>query len=89
MITRAAVNPTSTATTALLPNIVGPFLRSIGTDECCDVPFEQSLNLDFAGVYQYTIPYPSAAPIPIFIAEGAPHPMMTATFGKRAMPEFG
>ena len=37
-------------------------------------------KLDFAGVYQYVIPYPSAVPIPLFIAEGAPHPIVQDTF---------
>jgi hypothetical protein len=77
LITRAAVNPTTTAT-ALAPTLVGPFLRALAPQSAAVQLFDMAVKLDFTGVEQFTIPYPSAVPPPIFVAEGAPLPMAKA-----------
>jgi hypothetical protein len=82
LIVKAAVSPTSTSASSITPTIVGPFLRALAPASAAARLFARALQLDFAGVYQYTIPYPSAVPVPIFIGEGAPFPMVQATIAK-------
>jgi hypothetical protein len=78
-ITKAAVSPTSTTnTSALTPTIAAGFLRAVAPASAAVRLFERSLQLNFAGVYRYSFAYPTAAPMPIFIGEGAPFPIVTA-----------
>jgi hypothetical protein len=80
LIVRAAASPATTSSvTQVLPTVVGPFLRALAPASAATRLFQRALQLDFSGVHQYTIPYPSAVPVPIFIAEGAPFPMVQAT----------
>ena len=80
-LTRAAVSPSSTGTASqITPTLVGPFLRALAPQSAAVRLFERALKLDFTGVHQFTIPYPSAAPVPIFIAEGSPLPMAQIAF---------
>jgi hypothetical protein len=78
-ILRAATSPTSTATSQILPTLVGPFLRALTPQSAATRLFERAIRLDFQGVYQYVVPYPSVVPVPIFIGEGAPFPMVQST----------
>ena len=77
-LTRAATTPTSTAT-GLAATVTAPFLRALAPVSAATRLFSRAMQLDFDGVYQYLVPtYSSAAPIPIFVGEGAPFPVVDA-----------
>jgi hypothetical protein len=79
-ILRAAATPTSTATaSSLTPTLVGSFLRALAPVSAATRLFERAIRLDFDGVSHYVIPYPSVVPVPIFIGEGQPFPLVKAS----------
>jgi hypothetical protein len=79
LLTRAAVAPTSTSNaTALTPTMTGAFLHALAPQSAASRLFERCLKLDFTGAHQFLIPYPSLVPLPIFIGEGQPMPMVQA-----------
>jgi hypothetical protein len=78
---RTAVNITGmSSAVALTPSVVGPALTGIAPAAASSKLFkhESTIKLDFAGVAEYRIPRGSLTPVPIFIGEGAPMPMMQA-----------
>lgn len=79
--TRAAVSPTSTATTALSPTRLGNILLDLSPQSAAARLFARCVQVDFTGVQQVNFPYPTLVPTAIFIAEGAPMPMADATLG--------
>ena len=82
LLTRAAVAPTSTSNaTALTPTMTGAFLHALAPQSAASRLFEHCLTLDFSVAHQFLIPYPSLLPVPIFIAEGQPMPMVQASLG--------
>jgi hypothetical protein len=82
LLTRAAVAPTSTSNaTALTPTMTGAFLHGLAPQSAASRLFDRCLKLDFTGAHQFLIPYPSLVPVPIFIEEGQPIPMVQASLG--------
>jgi hypothetical protein len=82
LLTRAAVAPTFTSNaTALTPTMTGAFLHALAPQSAASRLFERCLKLDFTGAHQFLIPYPSLVPLPIFIGEGQPMPMVQASLG--------
>ena len=82
LLTRAAVAPTSTSNAAALtPTMTGAFLHALAPQSAASRLFERCLKLDFTEAHQFLIPYPSLVPVPIFIGEGQPMPMVQAPLG--------
>jgi hypothetical protein len=82
LLTRAAVAPTSTTDViALTPTMTGAFLHALAPQSAASRLFEHCLKLDFTSAHQFLIPYPSLLPVPIFIGEGQPMPMVQAALG--------
>jgi hypothetical protein len=82
LLTRAAVAPTSTTdATALTPTMTGAFLHALAPQSAASRLFDRCLKLDFSAAHQFLIPYPSLLPVPIFIGEGQPMPMVQASLG--------
>jgi hypothetical protein len=44
--------------------------------------FARGMQLDFAGVLQYLVPHVSTHPVPLFVAEGAPIPVVQGATSK-------
>lgn len=76
LITRAASSPTTTTTGPdLLGQLAGSFLSGLAPQSAAARLFAQFVQLNFDGVYQFSIPYASTSPAPIFIGEGLPFPV--------------
>jgi hypothetical protein len=74
-LTRAAVSPTSTAN---VPD-VGPqgwtFVSLIPNSATKSLIDAGALNLDFDGISSIAVPSITTVPAPVFVDEGAPHPV--------------
>jgi hypothetical protein len=77
LFARAATSPVSTTDAgALSPTVTSSFLAGLAPGSAAVKLFARSLQLDFAGVHQFSVPRGVATPLPIFVAEGAPHPVV-------------
>jgi hypothetical protein len=81
VLTRAAVSPTDTSTTALTAAKTSPLLL-IAPGSAAARLFDRCLKLDFAGVLQYFVPHVNVHPVPLFVAEGQPIPFVMPATGK-------
>ena len=82
LLTRAAVSPNTTANTpGLLVTTTGSFLQAMAPQSAASRLFDLALQLDFTGVHQFVVPYPTLLPMPIFVGEGLPMAMVTAPVG--------
>jgi hypothetical protein len=83
LITRAASSPTTTTTGAdLLGQLSGSFLSGLAPQSAAARLFSQCVQLDFSGVYQFSIPYASTSPAPVFVGEGLPFPVAQAVLNR-------
>lgn len=78
-LVKSAIWPTTTETSGL-PTFTGVrVLPSLAPQSAAVRLFERAgLKLDFQGVHEYRIPYAAEFPAPVFIAEGAPSPVIQA-----------
>jgi hypothetical protein len=83
LIVRAASSPTTTATGAdLLGHLSGSFLSGLAPQSAAARLFAQCVQLDFSGVYQFSIPLATTSPAPVFVGEGLPFPVAQAVINR-------
>jgi hypothetical protein len=71
----------TTTVTALLETAVAAFLGGLAPQSAAVRLFEKCVRLNFAGVYQFTVPRATTSAAPVFIAEGGPMPISQDVIG--------
>jgi hypothetical protein len=82
VILKAAVSISDTTTVTSVPETaVAAFLGGLAPQSAAVRLFERCVRLNFAGVYQYTIPRATTWAAPVFVAEGGPMPILLDVIG--------
>jgi hypothetical protein len=82
VLTRAAMSPTDTTNAAALMQTRVSSLLLVAPPSAAARLFENCVQLNFDGVYQFYIPHVNTRPVPLFVGEGQPLPFAQPSIGK-------